>query len=403
MLRPLPTILLLLASCTTPPTEMHLQRIDGTTVTPATLDERIQQLVDTANVTGLAVLVLNHDTVAYRQAFGYANRETGDSLRTDQVFYGASLSKAVFGYLVASLVADGTLDLDRPLQDYLDQPIPEIQFSKEWRGWANLAGDDRYKQITARMCMNHTTGLPNWRWISRDGGFTSEGELYFYFDPGTSYSYSGEGMHLLQYVVEQLTGRGVEALARERLFDPVGMSMTSYVWQPRFEGQYCNGHTSDQQVLEKDTEDDASAAGSMETTPDDYGRFLAHLLKLSTQGSPITDLLFEPTIRIRSARQFGPRARDTTDANDGISLGYGLGWGVLSTPFGKGVFKEGHGEGFQHYSILFPEQSTGVLLMSNSDNAESIFKPLLELTIGDTFTPWEWEGYVPYDRVGDGD
>ena len=39
-----------------------------------------------------------------------------------------------------------------------------------------------------------------------------------------------------------------------------------------------------------------------------------------------------------------------------------------------------------------------MLLMSNSDNAESIFHHLLTLTIADTYTPLEWEGYVPYDR-----
>ena len=40
----------------------------------------------------------------------------------------------------------------------------------------------------------------------------------------------------------------------------------------------------------------------------------------------------------------------------------------------------------------------GVLMMSNSANAESIFKELLELTIADRYTPWEWQEYVPYAR-----
>jgi hypothetical protein len=48
--------------------------------------------------------------------------------------------------------------------------------------------------------------------------------------------------------------------------------------------------------------------------------------------------------------------------------------------------------------IIFPERSLGVLLMSNSDNAEGIFPQLLTLTLADTYTPLEWEGYVPYDQ-----
>jgi hypothetical protein len=39
----------------------------------------------------------------------------------------------------------------------------------------------------------------------------------------------------------------------------------------------------------------------------------------------------------------------------------------------------------------------GILLMSNSDNAESIFKEVLQLSIGDSFTPWFWEDYIPYN------
>ena len=51
-----------------------------------------------------------------------------------------------------------------------------------------------------------------------------------------------------------------------------------------------------------------------------------------------------------------------------------------------------------HYSILFPEKRLGIVIMSNSDNAESIFKELLEYAIGDRFTPWKWQRYIPYDQ-----
>ncbi len=392
-------ILLVLLGCAEQNVDM-VHRIDASTITVLQLSDRIQELVDTADVTGLTVTVFNGDTLAYRRAFGYANYEKDDSLRTDQVFYGASLSKAVFGFIVAKLVEEGKIDLDRPLQEYFPVPIPELPFEKEWRGFANLTDDPRYKDITARMCLSHTTGLPNWRWISRAGEFTPEGKIHFFFDPGSRYSYSGEGIKLLQHAVEEITGWGLEDLAREYVFDPLGMEQTSYVWQSRFEGNFVNGHDTQQKAFPKDREDEAGAAGSMETTPEDYALFLQHILKLCREESTVTDLMFSPNVRIRSKRQFGPSATTTTSDNDTIELAYGLGWGLLQTPYGRGVFKEGHGEGFQHYSILFPDQQSGVLLMSNSDNAESIFKELLELTIADTFTPWQWENYIPYDHSG---
>jgi serine-type D-Ala-D-Ala carboxypeptidase/endopeptidase len=107
--------------------------------------------------------------------------------------------------------------------------------------------------------------------------------------------------------------------------------------------------------------------------------------------------MFTPQMRLRSVQQFGPlRFKDST-LNDAIELSSGLGWLLLKSPYGFGAFKEGHGDGFQHYSILFPEKGIGIVIMTNSDNGESIFKELLETAIADTFTPWYWENYIPYN------
>jgi serine-type D-Ala-D-Ala carboxypeptidase/endopeptidase len=108
--------------------------------------------------------------------------------------------------------------------------------------------------------------------------------------------------------------------------------------------------------------------------------------------------MWTPQIRLKSIQQFGPNRFKDSTLNDAIDLSYGLGWVLLKSPYGKGAFKEGHGDGFQHYSILFPEAGIGVILMSNSDNAESIFKELLEISIGDKFTPWYWENYIPFNH-----
>lgn len=388
------SLIFCLFSCMEAP---HISRIDGSKIQEEVLTQRIQHLVDTAQVAGLAVCIFNQKEPIYQKSFGYANLETQDSLQTQDLFYGASLSKAVFGYLIAQLTAEGVLDLDKPLQDYLDTDIPDLVFEKEWKGYADLKEDKRYEQITARMCLNHSTGFPNWRWITPMGEFDPEGDIRFLFDPGTRYSYSGEGMNLLQYVVEDITGKGLEELAQERIFKPLGMNMTSYVWQERFENSYCYGHTQEGTLIPKDPFDEAGAAGSMETTMEDYTKFLGRVLGDYAQKSQLTDLLFEPSIRIHSKAQFGPKAWENTSAYDTIELGYGMGWGLFQSPHGFAAFKEGHGEGFQHYTILFPEKEIGLILMSNSDNAESIFKELLELCIADTYTPWKWELYIPYD------
>lgn len=108
--------------------------------------------------------------------------------------------------------------------------------------------------------------------------------------------------------------------------------------------------------------------------------------------------MFSTQVRIRSITQIGKLSLLDSTLNDPIKLCYGLGWGLLQSPYGIGAFKEGHGDGFQHYSIIFPKKGTGIIILSNSDNAESIFKELLEITIGDIFTPWRWENYIPYNH-----
>ena len=140
-------------------------------------------------------------------------------------------------------------------------------------------------------------------------------------------------------------------------------------------------------------------ASTLETTTDDYAqvhggrapreRTQRGVLERDLQAAGAHS--FENAVRSRRRGDDHPR---TTR----IELSYGLGWGLQRTPHGWGAFKEGHGDGFQHYSIVYPAKKIGVLLMSNSDNAESIFGHLLTLTIADTFTPLEWEKYIPFDR-----
>ena len=88
------------------------------------------------------------------------------------------------------------------------------------------------------MCLDHTTGFPNFRWFEPDM------KLRIKSDPGKRYSYSGEGIYLLQFVIEQVTGKDYAAIAQERVFGPLGMTGTSQVWQPAFAANICYGHNA---------------------------------------------------------------------------------------------------------------------------------------------------------------
>ncbi|MDO7885894.1 serine hydrolase domain-containing protein [Hymenobacter cheonanensis] len=378
----------LLASCTT---SGQVARLDGSHIRAEALTQRIQQLTDSAHVHGLAVAVFNRRQAVYTHAFGVKRTDTKEPLQFDTEIYGASLSKAVFAVLVMKLVEEGQLALDEPLQHYLPQPIYTYKPQTRWHdNYADLRTDTLYARITARMCLSHTTGFPNWRWYEPDQ------KLRVLFRPGSRYSYSGEGLVYLQVVLEKKLGRPLEDLMQEKIFGPLGMRTSSYHWLPQFEANYCFGHDAQGKVLEKDKDNEPRSASTLETTPADYTRFMAAVLQRKIISPASWNEIFRPQVRIRSVRQMGPLARRDSTLNDNIALSYGLGWGVLQSPYGPGAFKEGHGDGFQHYSIVFPKQGIGVLLMTNSDNGESAFPELLRLTIGDRYTPVDWENYVSY-------
>jgi CubicO group peptidase (beta-lactamase class C family) len=177
-----------------------VRRLDDTTITPAEIDATVTRVTTAGKVTGVGIAILTGGTIAYLKAYGIRDKEKNLPLTTDSVMSAASFTKVAFAYLAMQLVDDGSLSLDKPVYEYLPKPLPEYENYKD------LAGDPRYKKITARMLLSHTSGLPNWRW------FTDEKSLRIYFEPGSRFAYSGEGIALLQLVVESVTKRGLNEL-----------------------------------------------------------------------------------------------------------------------------------------------------------------------------------------------
>ncbi|MBS1662554.1 MAG: beta-lactamase family protein [Bacteroidetes bacterium] len=348
----------------------------------AQVDSVVTRLMRKAGVTGLCLGIVKDNQVSYVKAYGYKNKPRGQMNDTATCFYGASLSKAVFAYVVMKLVDSSIIALDTPLYRYLPKPLPQ------YGNYMDLAGDDRWKLLTARHCLDHTTGFPNWRFFNPN----DNSKLEFFFTPGERYAYSGEGLALLQFVIETKTGRGLEDIAREKVFVPVGMRRTSYVWQQGFESDFAVGHNEKEDTLAKNRRKRANAAGSMETTIADFTRFLAAVMQGRGLSVRASGEMFRPQIAIHQKVQFPSLNTTTTTDNDKIELSYGLGWGVFKSSKGAVFFKEGHDDGWQHYCIGIPGEKAAYVFMTNSDKGEAIFTELARELAG-VEIPWEWEGY----------
>jgi CubicO group peptidase (beta-lactamase class C family) len=370
--------------------QTSFRRPDGVQLSSRAINNVIQNLLDSADVAGLCLGIVNGHSILFVKGYGYKNKATGTLNDSATCFYAASLAKPLFAYLVMQLVDENKISLDKPLYTYLPKPLPA------YSAYTDLEGDQRWKLITARHCLSHTTGFPNWRFLNaQTGAYDEKGKLAIYFTPGERYAYSGEGLVLLQLVVERITGQSLEQLAQQRVFKPLGMQRTSFLWQPAFESDFALGHNMNGDTIPKDRRTEANAAGSMETTIADYTRFVAAILQGKGLSKKSREEMLSLQIPIYTKRQFPSLNTDTTSENKRIDLGYGLGWGLFKSSYGKAFFKEGHGEGWQHYVIGFPEKQYAAIILTNSDNGESLFKQLVEELTGVTI-PYQWEGYTPF-------
>lgn len=369
----------------------HITRLNGSKISTSEIDQTVKRLMDTANVQGLNLSVLNNNKSVYIKSYGFKNKPQNTLLDTSTIVYGASLSKAVFGYLVMALVEEKILDLDKPLYQYLKKPISEYQY------FSDLKDDNRWKLITARMCLSHTTGLPNVRWFNP---ITSKqdtlGVMKIYFTPGTKYAYSGEGFKLLQQAIEVVTQKNIDELAQEKVFKPLGMTRTGYIWHDSFgDDNVAVGHMNNGDIDLKRKRTEPVSGGSLITTIADYSKFIENVMQQKGISRKSYKEMLSPQIAIHSITQFPPITYETTTENDAIQLSYGLGWGLLKCKYGKAFFKEGNGDSWRNYNVNFIDKGIPIIILTNSENGEKIFQELLKTLIGDTCIPWKWEGYIP--------
>jgi CubicO group peptidase (beta-lactamase class C family) len=372
-----------------------IKRLDGSSISFSTIDQTVKELMQEHHIQGLSLAILNKNKTAFINSYGFRNQPKNQLLDTASIVYGASLSKAVFGYLCMKLVDEKVLDLDKPLFQYLKKDISEYDY------FADLKTDDRWKMITARMCLSHTTGLPNVRWFNPNSSEPDTlGIMKIYFKPGSKYAYSGEGFKLLQLVVEEITNQPIDRLATERIFGPMGMNRTGYVWHDSFgDENVAVGHLNNGLIDQKKKRTEAVAGGSLVTTIADYTRFVEQVMQEKGLSKKSFQEMLAPQIAIHSKTQFPPITYETTTENDGIQLSYGLGWGVFNCSYGKAFFKEGNGGSWRNYNITFLDKDISIIILVNSENGELTFQALLQKLLADNCIPWKWEGYeVPIKK-----
>ncbi len=298
--------------------------------------------------------------------------------------YGASLTKAAVAYLVLQYVDEGRLRLDDSLPALLPRPLPEYE---DYKGFT----DPRWRSLTPRMILNHTTGFANFRWLEPDG------VLRFHADPGARYGYSGEGFYILQLILEEHLKVDVGAEMQRRVFDRFGLTRTSMQWRPDFADNLADGYGSDGKMEPHDERSRVSAAGSMDTSIEDQALLWAGIVRGEGLSSASRAELVRGQHPITSRSQF-PTLSDVRGGFDStVALSAGLGVATYQDKeHGPSWFKGGHNDQTGNMLICQERAQRCVVFLANDVRAERIYPELTRRILGETAMPWAWE----YDWLG---
>lgn len=393
-----------------------IRRLDGRKLPIAEADSLARRVLNENHVTGAEIAVINDGQLAWISAYGRRDTQMHLAMQPDTTTWAASITKSVFATYVLQLAQQGVVPLDTPIAQLLPRPLDSYADYKDTA--SELVRDPRYAAITPRMLLSHSSGLANFASLEPDK------KMHLHFAPGTRFAYSGEGINLLQLVVEQRMNQPLEQLMQAAIFTPLRMQQTSLTWNPAFQPNVADRYDADGNFISHTRRDRARAAGSMTTSAQDLVNFTSALLAREKEGKgmkiargltgmPLNaaedtqafppllkpesfKAMLTPVIAIDSLHEFPTFAEAKGTEGPAVGLSYGLGWGLLTkTKYGEAFFKEGHGDGAQNYMICFTRHRDCMIILTNSDNGELAFRPLLEGILGDDVTPWVWEGYTP--------
>jgi CubicO group peptidase (beta-lactamase class C family) len=350
------------------------------------VDAEVHRMMADTGAKGLALAVIDQGVVRQVSVYG-ARNAVGDPLQRDTIMYGASLTKMTFGYMVAQLAEEGLIDLDRSITDYLPQPLPAYiapEIEDDYARWSDLAGDDRWKRLTPRLLLNHASGFANFGFLEPDG------KLRFHFDPGAQYGYSGDGIILLQFVLEKGLGLDVGQELQRRIFDPLGMKNTSLIWRDDFKGRTADGWTIEGRPEPHDDRSRVRAAGSMDTTIDDMALLTVSLVNGDRLSAKAYADFLRPQLHITTKSQFPTPQKPLPAGEQRADLYAALGPLVFEGPQGKGFVRGGHNDSTGNMITCLENGKRCVVILGNDLRAEAAIPYLTDFILGETNAPWDF-------------
>ena len=342
--------------------ENSINALNGNTIVFEELKNLILHEVKDKSVPAISFALISDGEVVFNHVAGVSNTTTKQAASHHSIFEAASLSKPVFAFCVMKLAEDNVIDLDKPLYQYL--PFDELEGT-----------DERYRNITARMVLSHTSGFPNWRWFDpapKESGI-ERGAMYIKKEPG-EFTYSGEAYHYLARVLMKLTRKD------ETNFEDILNKYTKldnekdfyWTWRPSLSDKKVFGHKNGVPTnkdwpmsFPDDTPDKIGVAGRLHTNAKAYGQFLTQLFSDKS-------LRPQSLVAMLSPQSIVPT--ESYDYKNNKIVAWGLGIGLSTSHYGARYFHGGNNGDYQSGFTVYGLGKIGFVFFTNGDSGEKLHK-----------------------------
>ncbi len=320
----------------------------GTDVKCGDINCRIRKktnaFLDEHNVNGVQLAVSVKNKTVFSEAFGLADEESSKATTTKTKFRVGSVSKALTSAALIKLVADKKLDLDVPIQKYVQSfpqkryPITTRQLAGHLAGIRHYRDNDIHDLVRTAHYKNATDAIS----IFQDDSLL--------FEPGTQYHYSSYGWNLIGAVIEGASQMSFLQYMRHNIWKPMKMLDT---YGDVADSVMSNRSTFYDATGQKATFEDLSykyPGGGLLSTAEDLVTFGNELLHGNVLDPELTKKLFESQL-----------------LKDGKETGYGLGWYIGKDSNGHRIwFHAGDLLNSSAYLLIYPDDDIVVAFTANS-------------------------------------
>lgn len=332
----------------------------------AGLDTFVNKVLKDWHAAGVTIAVVEKDKVVYTGGFGYRDLEHKLPVTENTEFAIGSCTKAFTASLIGMLEAEGKLDIDKPVRNYL----PELKFQNEYTN----------DHATLRDMMCHRTGLPrhdlSWyaSWATREEFLKRIEFLEPTAELRAKWQYNNFMFMAQGVVLEKITGKSWEENMRERIFKPLGMDNTNLSVKdmektPDHSLAFVTRDSSIKAIPYRNI-DAMGPAGSINTSAKDMAKWLITWINNGKfQGKEIVPAAYR-TEAMTIQMAVGGGTPDPANPDVHVA-GYGLGWFISSY---RGHYRVEHGggiDGFITTTGFFPSDSIGIFISSNQGGVTS--------------------------------